>query len=252
MSRASSGKRLTAFTVALTCTGYATASRLARRYGVHVHVVHVSAAEALQPIHEAREEGFPVTCETCPHYLHFDAEDIPDGATEFKCAPPIREASNREDLWTGLGAGWIQMIASDHSPCPPEMKARDTGDLLAWGGIASLQVMLGAVWRDARERGYTPGHLAEWMSAVPARLAGLDARKGAIAPGLDADFCIFEPDAVWGVRPEDLFHRHPLTPYVGSVLPGRVSQTWVRGTKVYERGEIVGPPAGHVLLRGSL
>jgi len=223
--------------------------RLAREFGTRVHVVHVSAAEALLPLHAAREEGVPLTAETCPHYLHFDAEDVREGATEMKCAPPVRGAANREQLWTALGAGWIDLVATDHSPCPPEMKLRDSGDFVrAWGGIASLQLGAAAVWRDARERGYTPAHLAGWMSAAPARLAGLYGRKGAIAPGFDADLAVFDPDAVFLVEPARLFHRHPLSPYVGSVLPGVVAQSWLRGAKVYEQGEIVGGPAGRVLL----
>ncbi|HEX8244439.1 MAG TPA: allantoinase AllB [Longimicrobium sp.] len=226
--------------------------RLARETGVHIHVVHVSAAEALRAIHAARQDGLPVTCETCPHYLHFAAEDVPDGATEMKCAPPIRGAGNREDLWTALGAGWIDLVATDHSPCPPEMKLREQGDFVrAWGGIASLQLGMAAVWRGARERGYTPGHLAHWMAWEPARLARLQMRKGAIAPGHDADLVVWEPDAEFLVEPGRLFHRHKLSPYVGSVLPGVVEQTWVRGEKVYERGEMVGPARGRLLLRGS-
>jgi len=225
--------------------------RLTREFGTRVHVVHVSVAEALQPLRAAREEGLPLTAETCPHYLHFDAEDVPDGATEMKCAPPIRGAANREQLWTALGAGWIDLVATDHSPCPPEMKLRESGDFLrAWGGIASLQLGMAAVWRDARERGYTPAHLAGWMSAAPARLAGLHARKGAIAPGFDADLAVLDPDAEFLVEPSRLFHRHGLSPYVGSVLPGVVTQSWLRGEKVFEAGEIVGGPAGRVLLRG--
>ncbi|HEX6746662.1 MAG TPA: allantoinase AllB [Longimicrobium sp.] len=227
--------------------------RLARETGAHVHVVHVSAAEALQAIHAARDEGVAITCETCPHYLHFAAEDVPDGATEMKCAPPIRGAGNREDLWTALGAGWIDLVATDHSPCPPEMKLREQGDFVrAWGGIASLQLGLAAVWRGARERGYTPAHLAQWMSAAPARLAGLHARKGAIAPGRDADLVVWEPDAEFLVEPGRLFHRHKLSPYVGSVLPGVVHQTWVRGAKVFNAGEIVSPATGRLLLRTEI
>ena len=226
--------------------------RLAREFGTRVHVVHVSAAEALQRLHDAREEGLPITAETCPHYLHFDAEDVRDGATEMKCAPPIRGAANREDLWTALGAGWIDLVATDHSPCPPEMKLRDSGDFMrAWGGIASLQLGMAAVWRNARERGYTPAHLAGWMSTAPARLAGLEARKGAIAPGFDADLAVFDPDAEFLVEPSRLFHRHTLSPYVGCVLPGVVTQAWLRGAKIFEAGEIIGAPAGRVLLRGS-
>ena len=225
-------------------------ARLAREFGARAHIVHVSAAEALQPIRAAREDGVAITAETCPHYLHFDAEDVPDGATEMKCAPPIRGAANREALWTALGAGWIDLVATDHSPCPPEMKLRDSGDFMrAWGGIASLQLGLAAVWRDARERGYTPAHLAAWMSSAPALLAGLYRRKGAIAPGYDADLAVFDPDAEFLVEPGRLFHRHPLSPYVGSVLPGVVTQTWLRGEKVFEKAEIVGGPRGRVLLR---
>jgi allantoinase len=228
-------------------------ARLARRYGTRVHVVHVAASEAAREVRVAREAGVPITAETCPHYLRFDAEDIPDGATEFKCAPPIRSSSHREALWTALGAGALDLIATDHSPCPPEMKLRDEGDFVrAWGGIASLQLGLSAVWRDARERGYTAGHLAGWMSSAPARLAGLDARKGAIAPGMDADFAVFDPDATWLVSPDRLFHRHKLTPYVGSMLSGEVTQTWLRGTRIYDRGDVVGGPTGRVLLRGTL
>jgi allantoinase len=226
--------------------------RLAREFGTRVHVVHVSAAEALPLLHDAREAGLPITAETCPHYLHFDAEDVPDGATEMKCAPPIRRAANREDLWTALGAGWIDLVATDHSPCPPEMKLRDSGDFMrAWGGIASLQLGMAAVWRNARERGYTPAHLAGWMSSAPARLAGLHGPKGAIAPGFDADLAVFDPDAEFLVEPSRLFHRHTLSPYVGAVLPGVVTQSWLRGQKVFEAGQTVGAPAGRVLLRGS-
>jgi len=227
--------------------------RLARDTGARIHVVHVSAAEALQPLRAAREEGLAVTCETCPHYLHFAAEDVPDGATEMKCAPPIRGAANREELWTALGTGWIDLVATDHSPCPPEMKLREQGDFVrAWGGIASLQLGLAAVWRGARERGYTPGHLAHWMAEAPARLAGLHPRKGAIAPGRDADLVVLDPDAEFLVEPGRLLHRHKLSPYVGAVLPGVVEQTWLRGTRVYDRGEVVGAPGGRLLLRGSL
>lgn len=225
---------------------------LAILHKARVHIVHVSSAKVLETVHEYRAQ-FSFTVETCPHYLHFAAEDIPDGATEMKCAPPIRTAADREDLWTALGAGWIDLVASDHSPCPPEMKLRDSGDFMrAWGGIASLQLGLPVVWRNARERGYTPAHLAAWMSAAPARLAGLDARKGAIAPGMDADLAVFDPDAEFLVEPAHLFHRHPLSPYVGSVLPGVVTQTWLRGERIFDRGEIVGPPRGRTLLRGRL
>ena len=222
--------------------------RLCREYRVRTHVVHLATARALSLLLDAREEGLPLTVETCPHYLHFAAEDVPDGATELKCAPPIRGRANAEELWAALGAGLIDLVATDHSPCPPELKLRDEGDFLrAWGGIASLQVGLSAVWREARQRGYTPADLARWMSAAPARLAGLHARKGAIAPGMDADLVVWSPDAEWLVTPESLHHRHKLSPYVGHILPGVVEETWLRGVKVYDRGEFPSAPAGRLL-----
>jgi allantoinase len=223
--------------------------RLCREYGAPVHLVHLSSAEALHRVREAKEAGLPLTAETCPHYLHFAAEEIPDGATELKCAPPIREREHREALWGALGAGVLDLVASDHSPAPPEMKARETGDFLAaWGGIASLQLTLPVVWRGARERGYTLLHLAEWLSAAPARLAGLERKKGAIAPGCDADLVVFDPDTEFLVEPGHLHHRHPLSPYVGSILPGVVEATFLRGTLVYERGHFPAAPTGRLLL----
>jgi allantoinase len=225
--------------------------RLGGELGVRVHVVHLSAAEALPLLNEARALGAPITVETCPHYLHFAAEDVPDGATELKCAPPIRGLENQERLWTALGSGEIDMVVTDHSPCPPELKRREEGDFLrAWGGIASLQLGLSAVWRGARERGYTPAHLAEWMARAPAVVAGLSHRKGAIEPGRDADFFVFDPDAEWLVDPAALHHRHKLSPYVGAVLPGVVEETWLRGVKVYDRGRFA-KPRGLVMLRGG-
>jgi allantoinase len=226
--------------------------RLCREFGVRIHVVHVSAAQALRVLQAAREEGLPMGTETCPHYLHFAAEEIPDGATELKCAPPIRDAANREDLWSGLGAGWIDLIASDHSPSPPELKLREEGDIArAWGGIASLQLGASVVWRGAREHGYTASELSRWMSAAPARLAGLQGRKGGFAPGHDADLVVFDPDTEFLVQPSHLFHRHPLCPYVGSVLPGVVRETWLRGEPVYRAGEVLGEPRGVLLRRGE-
>ncbi len=222
--------------------------RLCREYGARIHVVHVSAAEVLPLLLDAKEEGLPVTAETCPHYLHFAVEDVADGATELKCAPPIRGRENRERLWSALGGGILDLVASDHSPCPPELKRREEGDFAAaWGGIASLQVGLSVVWRGARERGYTPADLARWMSAAPARLAGLEWRKGAVAPGMDADLAAWDPDAEYLVSSEMLHHRHGLSPYVGCVLPGVVQRTWVRGAEVFARGAFPSPAAGRLL-----
>jgi allantoinase len=198
---------------------------------------------------EAKREGLPVTAETCPHYLVFAAEDVPDGATEFKCCPPIRARANREELWRALDDGVLDMIVSDHSPCPPEMKRRDAGDFLqAWGGISSLQLRLPVIWSQARARGFGLGQVIEWLAAAPARLVGLAERKGALRVGCDADIVIFRPEAPLRVAPEMLHHRHKLTPYAGHVLRGVVETTFLRGVKIYERGEFTGEPAGALLL----
>jgi allantoinase len=218
--------------------------RLCAEYRVHTHIVHLSSADSIAALARARAGGLPLTVETCPHYLTFVAEDIPDGATEYKCAPPIREAANRECLWEALGSGVIDAIVSDHSPAPPEMKRTESGDFLAaWGGIASLQVGLPAVWSRASERGYPIDRVAHWMSTAPARLAGLDG-KGAIAEGFDADLALFDPDHEWRVDPPALFHRHALTPYANRRMRGVVTRTYLRGRKIYERGTLVGTPAG--------
>ena len=177
-------------------------------------------------LREARAEGLPVTVETCPHYLAFAAEDIPDGAPEYKCAPPVRERENAQRLWAALEEGVIDMVATDHSPCPPAMKAGDFGS--AWGGIASLQLSLAVMWKEGRRHGIDTHRLTQWMSAAPARLAGLGRRKGAIAPGFDADIVIWNPDA----EPDELQHRHKLTPYRPEQFRGRVEATFLRGRKI--------------------
>jgi allantoinase len=207
---------------------------LAREYRIKVHIVHLSSADALPVLRKARAEGLPITVETCPHYLTFAAEDIRDGATEFKCAPPIRERENSQRLWAALEEGVIDLVATDHSPCPPAMKSGDFAT--AWGGIASLQLSLGIMW------GIAPERVAQWMSAAPARLAGLGNRKGAIAPGFDADIVIWNPAG----KPGPLYHRHKLTPY--RIEAGAVEATFLRGRKIYERGHFGSGPMGEILV----
>ena len=194
-----------------------------------IHIVHLSSATSLDIIRRARDRGLPITVETCPHYLTFAAEEIPDGATEFKCAPPIRSGEERAALWDALVDGDIDLVASDHSPCPPLMKESGGDFFGCWGGIASLQLTLSAVWTGARSRGVPVERVIEWMSVAPARLAGLADRKGAIAAGYDADIIVFDPDEPWIVDPHSLLHRHPVTPYVGRVLLGRVRSTFIGG-----------------------
>ena len=215
-----------------------------------VHVVHLSAADALPVIAQAQAGGVKLSAETCPHYLALAAEGIEDGATLCKCAPPVREAANRERLWAGLAAGTIGLIASDHSPSPPEGKALDTGDFgSAWGGVSSLGLGLSVVWTEAVRRGHALPHVARWMAGEPARLVGLDDRKGALAVGMDADFCLFDPDAEWTVEAAALHTRHKITPYAGRTVRGRVRSTWLRGTRIYEDGRFEDGARGQLLAR---
>ncbi len=216
--------------------------------GARAHIVHLSAAECVAMLAGARAAGIRLTAETCPHYLYFAAEQVPDGATEFKCCPPIRDSVNREALWRGLEAGVIDCVVSDHSPCPPELKSSGSGDFgEAWGGIASLQLGLSAVWTVARRRGRALDDVVRWMAAAPASLAGL-AAKGRLAPGCDADLVAFDPDESYVVDPARLQHRHPVTPYAGRTLTGLVRQTWLRGTPLLEgKGEAA---VGRLLKRG--
>lgn len=221
---------------------------LCRKYRGPVHIVHLSSADALPLIAAAKAEGLPLTAETCPHYLVFAAEEIPDGATHYKCAPPIRERENRERLWQGLRDGTLDFVACDHSPCTPGLKLLKTGDFMnAWGGIASLQFSMSVVWTHARERGFTLEDLRRWLCERTARFAGLE-RKGAIAPGYDADLVIWSPESTFTVRPENVLHRHPITPYADRTLHGVVERTYLRGQLIYDQGNFPAGPIGHCLL----
>ena len=224
--------------------------RLAQEFDTRVHIVHVASAEAVDAVARAKARGVSITAETCPHYLTFTADAIPDGATAFKCAPPIREARHRDALWNGLRGGALDLVATDHSPAPPSMKC--PGDFMrAWGGIASLELSLAAVWTRLRASRFggqagSAMNLASWMSERPAALAGLE-RKGQIAAGFDADLAVWNPEEYWTVDPGTLQQRHKMTPYAGRRLCGRVQTTFVRGVRVWDDGRIVSPPTGQLL-----
>jgi allantoinase len=219
--------------------------RLCREYRFHLHIVHLATTLALPPLKQAREEGLNVTVETCPHYLHFAAEEIPDGSTLHKCAPPIRSHTNREGLWEAIRDGWINLVATDHSPCPPELKLLNEGRFdRAWGGVASLAVALPVMWTGLSKRGFGLSDIARLMSRMPAELAQVGGRKGKIAPGYDADLTVFDPDAWFDVKSSDLHDRHRISPYVGSRLRGKVMGTFVRGRAVYEDSIFADDPIG--------
>jgi allantoinase len=218
---------------------------LSREFRFRLHIVHLATGQALERLRRARSEGLPVTVETCPHYLYFSAEQIADGATLNKCAPPVRSAANREQLWRALGEGLIDFVVTDHSPCPPEMKRLAEGNFrAAWGGIASLSLALSVVWTEARRRGFTLSDVAAWMAEKPAWLIGCARRKGKIAPGYDADFVVFDPEAKFNVTSERLHYRHRVSPYLDHCLEGVVEQTFLRGRCIFDRGEFPSQPNG--------
>jgi allantoinase len=224
--------------------------RLSREFGTRIHIVHHSSADALPLLREARAAGVKLTVETCPHYLYFAAEDIPEGGTEFKCCPPIRERANREQLWEALKDNTIDLIVSDHSPCTGDLKLRESGNFLeAWGGIASLQLRLPVIWTAARERGFSLSDLPKWLCSAPARQVGLEQSKGTIAPGCDADIVFWNPEQEFRVDAEMLQHRNKLTPYRGELLQGTIQKTFLRGRKIYDGGEFFGSPGGQLLLQ---
>ena len=222
---------------------------LCREYKFRLHIVHLSASAALGELCAARAEGLPVSVETCPHYLHFCAEEIPDGATLCKCAPPIRSRENREKLWQGLKDGSIDLVATDHSPCPPAMKRLEERNFnTAWGGITSLSVALPVMWTEASRRGFTLSDLSRWMAEQPARLAGCSSSKGRIAAGCDADFVVFDPEAEFIVTEDRLHYRYPISPYMGERLQGVVKATYLRGQPVFSAGKFCGEPRGQEII----
>ncbi len=223
--------------------------KLCRETRCPVHIVHLSSAGSLSTLRAAKAEGLPITVETCPHYLCLEASSIPDGATFYKCAPPIRDAANRDALWQGLFDGVIDFVITDHSPCLPALKLAESGDFeAAWGGIASLQLGLPAVWTEGKKRGATLPLLFRWMSQAPAEFAGLAGKKGRLAAGYDADLLVFDPDEPLLVEPERLFFRHKVSPYLGQRLRGRVHSTLLRGECVYDGEQHPGAARGEHLL----
>ncbi|MFJ8023654.1 allantoinase AllB [Streptomyces sp. NPDC096311] len=218
----------------------------AERLHARVHVLHLSSSDALPLIADAKRAGVRITVETCPHYLTLTAEEVPDGASEFKCCPPIREAANQDLLWQALADGTIDCVVTDHSPSTADLKTDDFAT--AWGGISGLQLSLSAVWTEARKRGHSLEDVVRWMSTRTAQLVGLDSRKGAIVVGHDADFAVLAPDETFTVDPAALQHRNRITAYAGRSLSGVVKSTWLRGERIVADGEF-GAPGGELLTR---
>jgi allantoinase len=222
-------------------------------HGARMHIVHLSSMEAIPSIEHARARGLSVTAETCPHYLTLFAEACPDGKTLYKCCPPIRENDNRTALWQALAKGAIEFIVSDHSPCTPQLKHLDSGDMeKAWGGISSLQFGLSLIWTEARSRGFTLGQVVDWMATRPARFAGLDGTKGRIAPGYDADLVVFDDASELVISRKIIKSRHKITPYEGRKVTGRVEKTLLRGSLIFADDEMVGSSSGRSILRQTV
>ncbi len=221
--------------------------RLCEEFNCRTHIVHLSSADPAEQIMKAKHRGLPLTVETCQHYLYFTAEDIPDGRTEFKCAPPIRERANNERIWQALKEGIIDFVATDHSPAPPEMKELVSGDFMkAWGGISSLQFALPVLWTAANRHGVDLSDIAKWLCENPAKLPQLKT-KGKIEKGYDADLIVWNPEEKIMVKENMILHRHKITPYLGEELSGVVKQTWLNGEKVFDEGKFLHLNKGRVL-----
>ncbi len=223
--------------------------KLCREYDTHIHIVHLSSSNSIEPIRKAKAEGLKLTVETCPHYLYFCSEEVPQYDARFKCTPPIREKENNEKLWKALEDGIIDMIASDHSPCTNDLKAKKFSE--AWGGIASLQVSLPSVWTKVKQRGIGIEKVSEWMSGNTAKLVGLDKAKGKIAIGYDADLLVWNPDERFSVIPDSLYHKNKISAYHDEELYGVVKTVFVRGEKVYDKGKFGDSPIGKVILKSN-
>ena len=224
--------------------------QLCEAYKCHVHIVHLSSSDAIGKILQAKLRHLPITAETAQHYLYFNAEEIPDGQTQFKCAPPIREKANNNLLWDALKAGVIDFVATDHSPAPPELKHLESGDFTqAWGGIASLQLSLPILWTAGKKRDITLSQVAKWLCEKPAELAGTERSKGKIKKGYDADLVVWDAEQSFVVTAEGLYHRHKVSPYLGETLYGVVEQTYLAGVKVFDKGTFTHPPSGKIITR---
>ena len=221
---------------------------LCEEYNCQTHIVHLSSANSIEPIARVKQKGLPLTVETAQHYLYFSAEGIPNSQTQFKCAPPIREKENNDQLWTALRDGIIDFVATDHSPAPPDLKQMQSGDFMkAWGGIASIQLALPVLWTAAQQRGFSIVDIARWLSEKPAQLAGLSSCKGQIIKGYDADLIVWNPEKSFVVSEDILEHKHKMTPYLHEELLGAVEQTYLAGVPVFANGKVVEVNAGKII-----
>ena len=223
--------------------------RLCRETGCAVHIVHLSAADAIPSLRKARAERLPITVETCPHYLCLSAEEIHAGQTQFKCAPPIRSSENQDRLWDGLRDGVIDFIVSDHSPCVPNLKCTESGDFhQAWGGISSLQLGLSSIWTEAKKRGFSLTDIAKWLCERPARFIGHGKQLGKIAPGYRANMVVWDPNAEFTIQASDLLFKHKISPFIGRSVVGKVHSTYLRGKRIYHEREFQSGPTGQLIL----